>query len=347
MVLHNPNNWHWVNKDVSAWTKDFLSQDLIGLRAESNGVNVEISKVLSMDGDVDVSQRKGKVITIFDVRLQLEWTGSIPVKEKQENDDGVEEETEGKKDVSGTITIPEVAHDTEEDEYVFEVEIYSSSLEKELAKDLVRKELTPQLRKHLRKIGPALITEHGKDIQHAPGSNPSSGFTTPRTLQSSSVNSSSASTSAPSTSTTSTTSDRKVNVTSLSDTQEFRTTADQLYQTFTDPQRIAAFTRGAPKLFEGAKVGGKFEIFGGNVSGEYTKLDEPKSIEQKWRLAQWPAGHFSTLSIKFEQNDVDAVTVMRVEWSGVPVGQEEPTKRNWDEYYVRSIKQTFGFGTIL
>lgn len=31
-------------------------------------------------------------------------------------------------------------------------------------------------------------------------------------------------------------------------------------------------------------------------------------------------------------------------FSSVPVGQEEPTKRNWNEYYVRSIKQTFGFG---
>jgi activator of HSP90 ATPase len=28
-----------------------------------------------MDGDVDVSQRKGKVITIFDVKLQLEYEG--------------------------------------------------------------------------------------------------------------------------------------------------------------------------------------------------------------------------------------------------------------------------------
>jgi activator of HSP90 ATPase len=26
----------------------------------------------------------------------------------------------------------------------------------------------------------------------------------------------------------------------------------------------------------------------------------------------------------------------------VPIGQEEVTKRNWGEYYVRSIKQTFG-----
>lgn len=71
-----------------------------------------------MEGDVDVSQRKGKVITIFDVRLQLEWTGSVAVKEKVENDEGVEEEKDGKQDVSGTITIPEVAHDTEEDEFV-------------------------------------------------------------------------------------------------------------------------------------------------------------------------------------------------------------------------------------
>ena len=102
MVLHNPNNWHWVNKDVSPWTKAYLEKDLVGIKAEGNGASAEVSKLLSMDGDVDVSQRKGKVITIFDVRLQLEYTGTTA--------DG--------KDVSGTITIPEVAHDTDEDEYV-------------------------------------------------------------------------------------------------------------------------------------------------------------------------------------------------------------------------------------
>lgn len=142
-------------------------------------------------------------------------------------------------------------------------------------------------------------------------------------------------------------------MTSLSDQQEFRTTAENLFQTFTDPTRIAAFTRAPPKKFSNtasggaAQVGTEFEIFGGNVSGSYTQLDAPTSISQKWRLAQWPAGHYSTLKIKFEQNDVDAVTIMRVDWEGVPIGQEEPTRRNWDEYYVRSIKTTFGFGTIL
>lgn len=115
MVLHNPNNWHWVNKDVSAWTKDYLSKELVGLKAsKDDGTSAEVSKVMSMEGDVDVSQRKNKVITIFDVRLQLEWSGKMPLKES-EKVEGQEGDT---KDVSGTITIPEVAHDTEEDEYV-------------------------------------------------------------------------------------------------------------------------------------------------------------------------------------------------------------------------------------
>jgi len=76
-------------------------------------------------------------------------------------------------------------------------------------------------------------------------------------------------------------------------------------------------------------------------------LDAPTKIVQKWRLAQWPEGHVSTQEISFDQNNEDHVTNMRVKWTGVPVGQEEVVRRNWENYYVRSIKQTFGFGTIL
>jgi len=205
----------------------------------------------------------------------------------------------------------------------------------------------PQLREHLQKLGPALITEHGKDIQHAAGSNPSSGFSTPKYVSSSHVAKSDDKQKS-STTTTSSGKGPAVNVTTLSDTAEFRTPAQELYNTFTLPERLAAFTRSAPELSSTpVKKGTTFSLFGGNVSGEYDELQEPKLVVQKWRLAQWPQGHYSTLRIAFEQNDVDAVTVMKVEWQGVPVGQEEVTKRNWGEYYVRSIKTTFGFGTVL
>lgn len=326
MVLHNPNNWHWVNKDVSEWTKQWFEDNLTKLEAEDAETKVKISKIISCDGEADVSQRKGKVITIYDLKLVLEYSGSTPESE----------------DVSGTITIPEVAHDTEEDEFVFEVENYSDAKEKAPVKDLIRSKLLAQLRKEFVKLPSALITEHGKDIQHAPGSNPSSGFSTPKTLPQPSR-----STKEPASSTTKSSSGSVVNTTTVNDTEEFRTTAEEMYKTFTDPQRIAAFTRAPPKVFEGAKKGGKFELFGGNVVGEYLELNEPTKIVQSWRLQQWPAGHHSTLEIEFDQNDVDAVTVMRVNWKGVPVGQEEVTKENWQNYYVHSIKRTFGFGTIL
>ncbi|KAF3068288.1 hypothetical protein GL218_08321 [Daldinia childiae] len=326
MVLHNPNNWHWVSKNAGEWTRQWFEENLPKISAEDGEVTAKINKVVSMDGDVDVSQRKGKVITIYDVKLVLEYSGAAP----------------GEESVSGTITVPEVAHDTEEDDFVFDIDIYSESQEKQPVKDLVRSKITPQLRKEFAKLTPALIAEHGKDIQHAAGTNPSSGFTAPKYHVPSG-----ATPKADAGASTQKNSGSVVNTTTVTDQEEFRTTAAELYQTFTDPQRLAAFTRAPPKRFDGAQKGGKFELFDGNVSGEYEELEEPTKIAQTWRLNQWPAGHYSKQVIEFDQNDVDGVTVMRVTWSGVPVGQEEVTKRNWQEYYVRSIKKTFGFGTIL
>jgi activator of HSP90 ATPase len=75
MVLHNPNNWHWVNKDASGWAKEYLQEKVSAITAEQDGVSAQVDKVLSMNGDVDVSQRKGKVITLYDVKLSLEYSG--------------------------------------------------------------------------------------------------------------------------------------------------------------------------------------------------------------------------------------------------------------------------------
>ncbi|KAL8820208.1 MAG: hypothetical protein Q9223_001535 [Gallowayella weberi] len=323
MVLHNPNNWHWVNKDTSEWARGYLEQNLIGIAATDKEVSAKITKVVSMEGDVDVSQRKGKVITLFDVKVQLEYEGT----------------TKDEEDVSGTITIPEVAHDTEEDEYVFEIDIHSDSSAKQPVKDLVRSKILPRLRQQLSKLGPALITEHGRHIQHE-------NSTAPFTKHSTITSSTAAQANAKPTSTSSTAQASGdgplVNTTTVNSTEEFRTTAAELYTTFTSPERLTAFTRAPPKVFEGAHIGGKFELFGGNVLGEFLELDEPTKIVQKWRLAQWTAGHYSRLEITFDQNERDSVTAMRVVWHGVPVGQEEVTKRNWGEYYVRSIKTTFG-----
>jgi len=86
MVLHNPNNWHWVNKDVREWAREYLEKNLVGISAEEGDVSAKITKIMSLDGDCDVSQRKGKVITLFDVKLQMEYEGTKAHKQPEMTD---------------------------------------------------------------------------------------------------------------------------------------------------------------------------------------------------------------------------------------------------------------------
>ena len=162
----------------------------------------------------------------------------------------------------------------------FEISAYSDSKEKEPVKDLVRQKIVPQLRKALGKFAGDLITEHGKDIQHAPGTGPSASSAPAKAAPSAPQKPGTPVISHPG---------QVVNTVTISDTAEFQTTDEELYTTFVDPQRVAAFTRAPPQVFE-PSVGGKFELFGGNVEGEFLGLEKPKKVVMKWRLGGWPVG---------------------------------------------------------
>jgi hypothetical protein len=62
------------------------------------------------------------------------------------------------------------------------------------------------------------------------------------------------------------------------------------------------------------------------------------------RLLRIAIGHYSTLELVFDQGT--DTTNLRVKWTGIPVGQEEVSKRNFEDYYVRSIKTTFGYAVF-
>jgi activator of HSP90 ATPase len=91
-----------VNKDCLPWAKIYLQDQLSGLSAEKNGVKVQINSLDECTGDVDLNQRKGRILAIYDVALQLSWQA---------------QDASGTK-VFGKISIPEVAYDTELDDYV-------------------------------------------------------------------------------------------------------------------------------------------------------------------------------------------------------------------------------------
>ncbi|KAK9476237.1 activator of Hsp90 ATPase [Lipomyces japonicus] len=327
MVLHNPNNWHWVDKNCVEWSKSYFSDKLVGVSVKSDNASVNISSLDSLTGDVDVNQRKGKVISLFDVKLVLGFKGEVEGGEESE--------------VSGSITIPEVAYDTEQDEYVFHISLTAETKEKQPVKELIRAQLIPVLRQKLARFGPDLIETHGKDIQHPVNENRSVFTSSAQSNQGISVGG--ATVNGLGSTESKSSSSAAYNTTTLRLDPVFQTSANELYKTFLEPARVAAWTRSPPVKFDN-KEGGEFSLFGGNVSGKFVKLVEDKSIEMQWRLRDWKPQHFANLNILFDQGNSE--TKALVNWTGVPIGQEDVTRQNFEEYYVKSIKLTFGFGAV-
>lgn len=64
MSFRNVNNWHWVERDCTKWAKDYLGRILV---TEFDGI--KMSEISEIEGDAVVSQRKGKVMAIYDLNI--------------------------------------------------------------------------------------------------------------------------------------------------------------------------------------------------------------------------------------------------------------------------------------
>jgi activator of HSP90 ATPase len=53
-------NWHWKNKNVTSWAKEWFQRELTAIVIEGTEGNVAISSVRIDEGDVELGQRKSK-----------------------------------------------------------------------------------------------------------------------------------------------------------------------------------------------------------------------------------------------------------------------------------------------
>lgn len=292
---------------------------------EKDGIAASIVRLTGCSGDVDVAMRKGRVITIFDLEVSLEFNGRAS--------DGL--------DVSGSITIPEVSHDS--DDYVFNIEIFSETKENHAIKAFILSYIVPKLRERLSVLGQALIDAHGKDVlllvDKNTASSPSLGASCANTQNG--IRTSASGKDGVEAKTKGGCS--IINTSEISENIDFQAPISELYSVFLDRPRLEAWTRSKAEV--DPKVGGKFSLFGGNIEGEFLELVESKLVLQKWRLKTWPEGHYALLKLIFDPN-IDG-TLLRMKMSGVPVGQEDVVQSNFQEYYVKPIKTVFGYGSVL
>jgi len=310
-------NWHWKSKLVTPWAKSWFQQEL-KISIDEAGQEVSVTEVEVLDGDVELGQRKSKLIAIYDIHIKLTWSGKAK--------DGTE--------VEGKLDIPEVSHEITLDklnDYTYSWELTSAVSESANALlAFAKAQLTPALEAKFNDFPSILMNTHGKDITvSAPNSQEPSRSVTPVGAVSSGVAPIAAQAKV-------TTAPKGLNTTSLNVEANFMASSEDMFSILTDEKRIPHWSHNS--AVSNPTAGSSYSLFGGGVKGSYTSVSAPTRFIQTWALQSptWPSGHSATLTTTLSQSSDST----KVTWNmtGVPVGMEDEIQRNLQGYYIGGLK---------
>jgi activator of HSP90 ATPase len=316
-------NWHWKNKNVTGWGKLWFERELVKLtvKGDDHG-EVSISKVVEVDGDVELGQRKSKLITIYDCKVELEWKGIAS--------DGTE--------AKGKLTIPEVSHEITLDglsEYAYAWSLKTdSSPAVDALYALAKARLPTALETKFAEFPSALIEAHGKDLTISAEPSRSGTPSLPNATVPPVISAATQSAAAPKP--TVQQKKKPINTSDVKVEATFMAAADDLFSLLTDEKRIPMWTRAEAKSVPIA--GQEFSLFDGGVRGKYVLLSPPKEFVQEWALKSptWPSDHSATLTTTLEQSTDSTKVTFNL--AGVPKGLEDEIKRNLEGYYIQGLK---------
>ncbi|KAK0555168.1 Co-chaperone [Tilletia horrida] len=321
-------------KGCTPWAREWLTSTCVGTSASKDDVDVRVDALNSLDGDVELGNRKGKLITIFDTSVTFAWTG-----------------TKGEEKADGLLVCDEFSHEVHDEKRDYEVseagvsrtEMFVSSVVAtdvcpvlafqfnvtqsggpSAVKELVKKELVPQLIAQLAGFRNALIEKHAKDLGHDDAT--ASGAATPTSTSSSAPAAappSSGATKSASTTASATTSTTKASASDVRVSLDLPMAQDDLWDLLTNPARIPMWTRSRAEF--STEPGSSFSLFNGNVTGTVVSAEAPKSLVQKWRVQQWPSGHLGVLKMSLSQSHDSSK--LELVLSGAPVGEEETIEK--------------------
>lgn len=118
-----------------------MEKEIVDTTHTNETITYTLTGINSITGDCDVTQRKGKVLCIYDMKLDFAFKG-----------------IKGEDEFTGKIILVEFTHDQDEDEYEFSIDSDSYKAE-------VRKHFIPVLKQKLMKFQDDLLRAHEKDVQ--------------------------------------------------------------------------------------------------------------------------------------------------------------------------------------
>ncbi|MHA1111505.1 MAG: SRPBCC domain-containing protein [Promethearchaeota archaeon] len=114
----------------------------------------------------------------------------------------------------------------------------------------------------------------------------------------------------------------------------------EIYEIFMDSKKHSKLTES--KVTISRKVGGKFSVWEGEISGKNVALIEDKKIVQTWKSdgEDWGKSRYSTITLMLEPKDKG--TEINFTQEEIPESAFENVKKGWTTYYWEPLKEMFG-----
>eukprot|EP00798_Chlamydomonas_sp_ICE-L_P010631 gene10631-12312_t len=264
----NDNGWHWKEYDALEWSNKRLKEMFKFMTLiEDPHMKLEVTSLQSCDGEAFINNRKSKLIPSYELEVKLWWKG--------EAKDG-----EGKTSAlaHGSIHFPYIADENHDEEpevkflLIEQVELFVSELRaggpvgaKELAKEAANKSAAASASSAAAGSQPGA----SKAAEAAPAPAPASKPKAPKP---------------------------KGGLQTLKMTEKFYAKPSDIYECFTDENKIKAFTQS--KASVEPKAGGKFSWFEGAVHGEFVEMEKDKHLVMKWKFSTWADSAWSKVDIR-------------------------------------------------
>lgn len=126
-------------------------------------------------------------------------------------------------------------------------------------------------------------------------------------------------------------------------TIQFGVPASVIYRALLDEFDMSKTTR--TKAHIDAKVGGSFSLYEGRIQGEYTKLEQNKVIEQKWRMNDWSqSSHVVMTFVDFPE---DSECELKIQQTDIP-GHIKPDflEQGWMSQIFRPMSLICGYSIL-
>lgn len=310
----NVNNWHWSETDCASWAKKHLTALLSDLTVvEDPEVDFcKTKQVQTVSGECTANIRKGKTIFFYEMEVKVPWEGKL------KNSDVTSK---------GQITIPYISEEHEDDK--MEVRV-SCDTEENANKRLVSLLHTKGI-----PVVQAQVAAFLKDLRErfsVKSAPPAESQNMPAYEQAKPTTASDSPTPAPSSKSTKT----------IKIQEQFKGAARDVYNSMVDPNMLNAIMPGSTMS---PSEGGAFSLLGGTIVGENVKLVPGAQIVQKWRFSSWPEGHFSTVTMDFQEKKGE--TKLSLTQTNVPNDEAERTEQGWRQNIWGRAKVMFGFGGML